>query len=186
MKTRVSFQSFSFIYTLAIFGLAMINISFALIGLLCYLSPLYLYLKHRNKTWCQVYCPRASFLNRLLDHFSLRLKRPDWLTSKTIKTFFIVYMGSNLFFAMMSTIMVALGRIAPMLYVRLFMVFRAPFILPQYMELGYPEFILHFSYRMYSMMLSSILIGIVLGILYAPRAWCAICPVNTLSVPKHS
>lgn len=182
---KKSFQDFSFIYTLAIFLLGLINIAFALIGALCYLGPLVLYLMHRDKTWCRTYCPRASFLNTSLSKISLHLKAPKWLNSASVKEFFIIYMGLNLFFASMSTLMVALGRIQPMLYVRLFMVFKAPLVLPQIVNFDWPTAVLHFSYRIYSMMLSSIMIGLVLGFLYAPRTWCVICPVNTLSIPKR-
>lgn len=183
MKLR--FSSFSFIYTLAIFGLGMIHISFALIGLACYVGPVVLYLKHRDKTWCRVYCPRASFLTQFLSKISLHLKAPKWLNSEGLKDFFVTYMGLNFFFATMSTLMVYLGRLQPMPYVRLFMAFKAPFTLPQLFTWNIPDFLIHYSYRVYSMMFSSVLIGLTLGILFAPRSWCVICPVNTLSVPKQ-
>ena len=85
-----------------------------------------------------------------------------------------------------STIMVALGRMDGLLHVRLFMAFQAPFTLPQLFSVQLPEFLTHFSYRIYSMTLSSTLIGLALGILYAPRTWCAVCPVNTLSIPRKA
>lgn len=185
LSTKTHWQDLAFMSTIAIFGLGMIHISFALIGILCYISPFVLYLKYKDKTWCQKYCPRASFLNKTLEKISLHLKRPKWLSSKEVKDFFVIYMGINLFFALMSTMGVAFGRIEAMDHVRLFMAFRAPFALPQLLVLNLPEALIHFSYRVYSMLLSSILIGVVLGFLYAPRTWCTICPVNTLSVPKH-
>lgn len=181
---KKNFQTFSFIYTLAIFGLGMIHISWALIGLVCYISPLVLYLKNKDKTWCRSYCPRASLLSTVFENISLHLKAPKWLTSKSVKDFFVIYMGLNFFFASMSTLMVALGRIAPMNHVRLFMAFKAPFTLPQLLDLNLPPFLTHYGYRLYSMMLSSIIIGFVLGFLFAPRSWCVVCPVNTLSMPK--
>lgn len=174
----------SFIYTLLIFAVGMIHISFTLIGILCYISPIVLYLRYRNKIWCQTYCPRASFLTLVLQKISLKLKIPNWLTSKRVKMFFVYYIILNLLFALMSTTAVAFNIIAPMNYLRLFMVFEAPFTLIQLIELSLPSFIIHFSYRVYSMILSTTLIGLVLGFLYMPRAWCMICPVNTLSIPK--
>ena len=41
--------------------------------------------------------------------------------------------------------------------------------------------LLHFSYRIYSIMLSSLIAGSVLALLFKPRTWRAVCPVNTLS-----
>lgn len=180
----MNFHRFTFVYSLAVFGLSLIHISFALIGLACYISPVILYLKYKNKTWCQNYCPRAVILSTLFDRFGLHLKSPRWLTTNSIKEFFIYYVSMNFFFASMSTLMVYLGRIQPMLFVRLFMAFEAPFTLPQMLSLNLPVFVLHFSYRVFSMLFSSLLIGLVLGFLYAPRSWCVICPVNTLSVPR--
>jgi len=181
---KTHWQDFSFISTIVIFGLGMIHISFVLVGLLCYISPFVLYLKYKDKTWCQKYCPRASFLTKTLGKISLKLKQPKWLGSKEVKNFFVIYMGLNLFFALMSTMGVAFGRIESMDYVRLFMAFRAPFDLPQLLSINQPAALIHFSYRVYSMLFSSVLIGLVLGFLFVPRTWCTICPVNTLSVPK--
>lgn len=185
MNKSIKIMDISFIYTVIIFGVGMINISFTLIGLACYISPLVLYLKYRNKIWCQTYCPRASFLTVLLQRFSLKLKIPAWLTSKRVKTFFVYYVVLNLMFAFMSTTAVAFNIIAPMNYIRLFMAFEAPFTLIQLIELNLPSFIIHFSYRVYSMILSTTLIGLVLGFLYIPRAWCMICPVSTLTNVKR-
>lgn len=177
--------NYSFVYTILIFGLGMINISFTLIGILCYISPLVLYIRYRNKKWCQTYCPRASFLTVTLQKISLKLKKPNWLTSHSVKTFFVYYMLLNLLFALMSTTAVALNKIEPMNYVRLFMIFKAPFTLIQLIDFSLPAFIIHFSYRLYSMILSTTLIGLVLGLLYTPRTWCMVCPVNTLSTVKR-
>ncbi len=93
-------------------------------------------------------------------------------------------MGANFLFALMSTTAVYFGRILPMDFVRLFMVFKAPFVLPQLLTLNLPTWLIHYSYRIFSMLFSSVLIGFTLGFIYAPRSWCVICPVNTLSVPR--
>ncbi len=187
MKKRntIGWQDWSFLITLAILGLSLINVSLALIGALCYIGPFVYYLKYHNKTWCQKICPRASFLNKTLGKISLHLKRPTWLGSSQIKSFFVIYLSLNLFFAIMSTIMVGLGRVEALLYIRLFMFYKAPFILHQLIQFELPLAMLHFSYRILSMMSSTLLIGLILGFLYTPRMWCTICPVNTLSKPKQ-
>lgn len=187
MKTKDpsrDWQDLTFMITLGILGASFIHISFALIGLLCYLGPIYLYLRHHDKTWCQKYCPRASFLSKGLNKISLHLKQPLWLKSKDIKTFFVVYVGLNFLFATMSTLAVATGKIEPLDHVRLFMFYKVPLVLPQLIDIDLPMFIIHFSYRILSMLSSTLIIGCGLGFLYAPRIWCTICPVNTLSVPK--
>ena len=184
MKNKFNLQDISFLYTIAIFGLSMVHIGFALLGLACYAGAVGFYLVNKDKTWCTKICPRASFLNKTLSKISLHKKLPKNLTHQKVKSFFVWYMSLNFFLASMSTIMVVLGRMEGLLHVRLFMAFQAPFTLPQLLSFQLPEFLTHFSYRIYSMTLSSTLIGLALGVLYAPRTWCAVCPVNTLSVVK--
>jgi hypothetical protein len=177
-------QNYSLIYTLLILGLGMIHISFALIGLVCYASPVILFQKHHDKTFCKKYCPRASLLQKVFSRIGLKRKMPKWLNTQNVKSFFAYYMVSNFFFAIMSTLAVYFGRIEAMDHLRLFMAFESPIALPQILNFDLPMFMIHYSYRVYSMIFSSILIGFVLGFLYAPRTWCVVCPVNTLSVPK--
>jgi hypothetical protein len=85
----------------------------------------------------------------------------------------------------MSTLMVALGRMEALDHVRLFMVFQSPLSWPQWAQWSLPAAVIHGSYRVISMLLSSTLLGLVLGYLYAPRTWCSICPVMTLTSPKR-
>ena len=95
----------------------------------------------------------------------------------------VIYIGLNMLFAVMSTFGVAFGRIEPINAVRLWMFFEVPAPLPQLWAIQIPSFLSHFSYRIYSMTVSTVLIGLILGFLFAPRTWCMICPVNTLSEP---
>ena len=127
MKNKLNLQDFSCLYTLAIFGLSMLHIGFALLGLACYAGAVGFYLVNKDKTWCTKICPRASFLNKTLSKISLHKKLPKNLTHQKVKSFFVWYMSLNFFLASMSTIMVALGRIDGLLHVRLFMAFQAPF-----------------------------------------------------------
>ena len=167
-----------------LFLISMIHISLGLVGLLCYISPLISYVRHRDKRWCQRYCPRASFLTTVLSRISRHRKPPQWLTRSSVKQSLIYYMGANLFFATMSTLMVGLGRLEPLDHLRLFMVVQSPLPWPQLVEWALPAFVVHGSYRVISMLFSSTLLGLGLGLLYFPRTWCSICPVMTLSTPK--
>ncbi len=170
--------------TLLFFALGMIHISFSVIGLLCFTLPFYQYYKHKDKVWCKYYCPRAGLFNMLLTQISLKKPMPKWLKGKRIKKIVVIYFAINVFFATMSTIMVSLGKVPPFDYVRVLMVFRAPFTLPQLLDLSLPNGFIHFSYRIYSMMFTSVIIGLTLGFIYKPRTWCAICPIQTLTTKK--
>jgi polyferredoxin len=39
----------------------------------------------------------------------------------------------------------------------------------------------HLSFRVYSMMFTTTVIGLLFGFVYKPRTWCMVCPVNTIS-----
>jgi len=175
-----------FLGTLLFFGLSLINISFALVGVICMVLPFMMRLTARDKLWCKGYCPRASLFSKVLKPISLGIKAPDWLYTDKTKQLVLRLFCINLFFASMSTMMVFFGRIEPMNYVRFLMAFVVPIQLPQFITLNLPPFIIHFSYRIFSIMFTSSIIGIIIGILYRPRSWCAICPVQTLTTVKKT
>lgn len=183
-KPTKSYQQSLFWVTLLFFALGMIHISLSLVGLLCFTLPFYQYHKYKDKVWCKYYCPRAGMFTVLLSKISLQKPMPKWLKSPRFKKGVVIYFGVNIFFATMSTIMSSIGKMPPVDFVRFLIVFPAPFTLPQLLDWSVPVGLLHFSYRIYSMMFTSATVGLVLGMIYAPRTWCAICPIQTLTSNK--
>lgn len=181
MKNR---QNGLFWITIVFFVLGMIHISFSLIGLLCFTIPFVQYFYYKDKIWCKYVCPRAGYFNMVLGKVSIGKKAPKWLTGKRFRKGVLIYFCVNIFFATMSTIMVSIGKVDPIDYVRFLIMFQIPARLPQLLSFTVHPGLLHFSYRIYSMMFTSVIIGSVLGIIYRPRTWCAVCPVNTLTTPK--
>lgn len=184
INKRRNMQQDLFWITLLFFLLGMIHITFSLIGLLCFILPFVMYYKEEDRVWCKYYCPRAGMFTKLLSKISFHLKMPKWLTSKRMKKIVIYYFGLNIFFATMSTIMTSIGRIEMIDYVRFMIAFKAPFTLPQLLSISVPDGLIHFSYRIYSMMFTSVILGLIMGILYTPRAWCVICPIQSLTGRK--
>jgi hypothetical protein len=175
-----------FIGTLAFFSLGMVHIIFSWLGVICMVTPFIMAARSGKKPWCTTpYCPRAHFFTRFLNRYSLKKKAPEGLFSEKTKQLVLRLFCINLFFASMSTLMVYLGRLEPMLYVRFLMAFPMPFDLPQLLELNLPQFLVHVSYRLYSIMFTSTIIGVGLGLIYKPRTWCGICPIQTLTTVKN-
>jgi len=145
--------------------------------------PIVLLFRDRKKTWCQGYCPRASLFTTLFQGRSITGKpAPKWITKGKTKWFVLAYFGINLLLLTMSTIMVFKGRVEPMEYLRFTIAFRIPWEVPQLLSVGpVANWALHLSYRVYSMMLTTTIMGLVLGWIYLPRTWCTICPINTIS-----
>lgn len=168
-----------FFLTLTYFALGFVSILTANLALLCMTIPFILLAKAKKKVWCQHYCPRASLIDQVGKKHDWR-KNPAFITNGKLKSFMLWYFGLNLLFITGSTIQVALHRMEAMAYIRLFIAFPL-FPLPQVISIEAPSFLMHLSYRFYSMMLSTTIIAVVLSRIYRPRIWCAVCPVGTLS-----
>ena len=159
----------------------MIHISFSILGLICFITPFIQFYIYKDKVWCKYVCPRAGYFNVLIGKINIGLKPPKFFNKIGVKKAVVTYFGLNLFFITMSTIMVALARINPIEEVRFLIIFSLPGQLPQLLDLVLPSPLIHLGYRVYSMMFSSVVVGTIIGILYRPRSWCVICPVNTLT-----
>lgn len=175
-----NWQTSLFWVTLLYFLLGFVHIGFAVVGLVCFGLPFYLYWRHGRKIWCQQICPRAGLFTRFFSRIGRRKPVPGWLKDGRGKRWMLRYFSINLFFATLSTVMVALDRIPPIAQVRFLMVLGLPAGLPQLLSWQLPDPLLHAGFRIYSMMFTSTVLGLVLAYLYMPRTWCAICPVGTL------
>ena len=176
-------SNYLFVITLLFFSLGFVNIIFALFGFVCLIVPFILLFKDRKKTWCQQYCPRSRLFTVATKGRSLSGKAgPDWLAKGKAKWFFLVYFAINILMITMSTIRVANGLMAPVEKVRFLIFIFLPWKLPQFLNLGQAsDWVVHLSYRIYSMMFTTTVIGLLLGLLFMPRTWCRVCPINTLS-----
>ena len=117
----------------------------------------------------------------MISKLNIGLKPPKFFSHLRVKKAVVIYFGLNLFFVMMSTIMVSIGRIEPIEQIRFLILFPLPFKMTQLIDVSVMPPFIHLGYRVYSMMFSSVIIGSVLGIIYRPRTWCSICPVSTLT-----
>ena len=178
-------RSVSYLYLLTIifFTLGFFNIIFAWLGFACIIIPFILLLKDKKKTWCQKYCPRATLFSALFQGRSLTGKPgPDWLIKGKAKWFVLVYFIFNFFILFMSTFMVFIGKRAPVEKVRFMIAFKLPWDMPQLLNVvAFPDWAVHLSFRIYSMLFTTTILGLLLGWIFRPRTWCAICPINTLS-----
>ncbi len=174
---------FLFLFTLTYFALGFVNIHFALLGLVCMALPLILLLKNKKKTWCQGYCPRASLYTNCgkLKGKSSR-KTPMFFINGHMKWIMLAYFAISLFFIIGSTLKVASGSMMPMNYLRFLLVIPIRGEMPQLIELSViAPWLTHFSYRFYSMMMTTTTLGLILAFIYKPRTWCTVCPIATVS-----
>ena len=180
---KKDWTNYLYILTVLFFALGFFNIIFAWIGFACIITPFILLAKDKRKTWCQGYCPRANLFSVLFQNRSLTGKPgPKWLIKGKAKWIILAYFLFNFFVLTMSTIMVFAGRIPLMDKVRFMIAFQIPWDMPQFLNLGvFPNWAVHLSFRVYSMMFTTTVLGLILAWLFKPRTWCTICPINTIS-----
>lgn len=172
-----------FLLTVTFFTLGFFNIIFAWAGFACLILPFVFLAKDGKKTWCNNYCGRSSLFRVLFQGKSLTGSfGPDWLVKGRGKWIMLTYFCFNLFILTMSTIRVFLGKMEPVEQVRFLIAFPLPWSMPQILNIGpFSDWAVHLSFRIYSMMFTTTVLGLILGWLFMPRTWCRICPVNTLS-----
>ncbi len=178
-------KNYKYLYliTLAFFGLSFVNIHFALLGVICMTIPMFLLQRDQKKTWCQGYCPRANLFMTLGKNRRSKGKvTPMSFIRGNVKNIVLVYFGISLLISVMSTLQVFIGNMAPMLIPRFLIILPINITFPQLITLsGIPVWITHFAFRMFSMMMTTTILGLSLSYIYKPRTWCTICPVNTIS-----
>jgi hypothetical protein len=180
---KKNWTNYFYIITISFFTLGFFNIIFAWLGFICMILPFVLLARDKKKTWCQNYCPRASLFQKLFKGRSLSGKTgPDWLIRGKAKWVMLGYFSINLFVLTMSTVMVFKGRREALENIRFLLVFQFPWDIPQLLNLGtMPNWIVHLSFRIYSMMFTTTVLGLILSWIFKPRTWCTICPINTIS-----
>lgn len=99
-----------------------------------------------------------------------------------MKWIILTYFGVSLTMITLSTIMVANGRRPPLEQLRLLIFIPLPFDVPQLITWNQiVPWLTHLSYRMYSMMMTTTILGLAFGLIYKPRTWCTVCPIATIS-----
>lgn len=180
---KKNWTNYLYIITISFFTLGFFNIIFAWLGLICMILPFILLARDKKKTWCQNYCPRASLFYTLFKGRLLTGKTgPNWLIRGNAKWVMLGYFSINLFILTMSTVMVFKGIREPLEKIRFLLAFQIPWDIPQILNLGtMPDWVVHLSFRIYSMMFTTTVLGLMLSWIFKPRTWCTICPINTIS-----
>ncbi|MDT8297309.1 MAG: 4Fe-4S binding protein [Spirochaetaceae bacterium] len=178
---KIEGHTLLFVITPTYFALSFFHIILALSALVCMGPPFYLAYRDQKKTWCRSICPRADFLQKI-GRISRRKSAPKWMVGNKARRAVLGYFCMNFLFVTMSTIAVATGRVEPIEKIRLLIVLELPWNLPQLISVhALPAWVSHLSYRFYSIILTSTLIGVGLALRYKPRTWCAVCPVSTMT-----
>lgn len=179
---RKSWRNHLWIVTCVYFLLGLYNIAFAWLGLIFFLTPLLIAVIKGDKAYCNKYCDRGRFF-RVLGS-KLRISRgkamPAWLKSRWFRYLFMVY-----FFGMFGSVVAVTYLVASQAReldggIRLFQALRVPFG-GAYSAGPLPDWAMQFAFGLYSLMLTSLVLGLITMLLFKPRSWCVYCPMGTVT-----
>ena len=179
---RGHWYDYLWIWSIVYFALGLFNILFAWLGMIDFLLPILIAVCGGNKYFCNHLCGRGQLFNKLGSELkcSSHHMMPRWMTSLWFRfgfmAFFFVMFCSMVF----QTWLVARGAQSLNETIKLFWTFRVPWGWT-YAAGTVSNWVAQFSFGLYSLMLTSLLIGLILMALFRPRSWCVICPMGTMT-----
>jgi len=169
-------------------ALGFFNILFAWLGMICFITPLFLSVIGGSKIYCNRYCGRGQLFELLGSGFGLSMKRnpPQFLRSKWFRYGFLTFFMTMFLLMIYNTYLVFAGtglREA----VTLLWVFRLPW---NWTNTSFAApWAAQFAFGFYGVMLTSTVLGLATMIIFKPRTWCVYCPMGTMTqgicIMKH-
>ncbi|SNR98955.1 4Fe-4S binding domain-containing protein [Anaerovirgula multivorans] len=89
---KKSIMSWSWTLMMLFFTLAIVDIRFGILGLLCMGTPLYLAIRGGGRIHCAKYCPRGSMFGTFLQKISLKNNLPKSLKTNAVKNIMLAWM----------------------------------------------------------------------------------------------
>lgn len=170
------------IWSIIYFALGFFNILFAWLGMIDFLVPIIIAVVGGNKWFCNNLCGRGLLFDVLGDKCKLSRNKPTpkWLSSKWFRYAFLVFFLVMFINMIFQTYLVAAGAGTLKEAIKLFWTFKIPWGWT-YTAGTVSDWIAQFSFGFYSLMLTSLIIGLIVMILYKPRTWCTFCPMGTMT-----
>lgn len=170
------------IFSVIYLALGFFNILFAWLGLICFITPLFIAVVYKSKAYCGKYCGRGQLFALLGKR--LKLSRngvmPKALKSKYFRYGFLIFFLIMFLVMLFNTAMVFLSAQNLKQVVTLFWTFKLPWQWAGDVSKT-AGWVAQFAYGFYSIMLTSTLIGLISMLLIKPRAWCVYCPMGTMT-----
>ena len=181
MKAK-HWYDYLWVYAIIYFALGFFNILFAWLGMIDFLLPLFLAIFGGNKFFCNHLCGRGQLFSKLgTDLKCSRCKpTPRWMSSKWFRYGFLIFFLTMFGSVVFQTYLVAAGAASLREAIKLFWTFRVPWGWT-YTAGTVADWVAQFSFGFYSLMLTSLLLGLIVMVLYKPRTWCAFCPMGTMT-----
>lgn len=182
MQKKKRWYEYLWIYTPIYLVLGMFNILFAWLGMIEFILPIGIAIIKGEKLFCNRYCGRGQLFevlgNRL--HLSRKKRPPKFLSSKWFRYAFLTFFMTMFLMMIVTTIQVFSDVQDLRQVVTILWSFKVPWQFA-YQGTFYSEGVAQFAFGMYSMMLTSSILGFITMVFYRPRSWCVYCPMGTMT-----
>lgn len=170
------------IWAIIYFVLGFFNILFAWLGMIDFCVPIFLAIAFGNKSFCNKYCARGQLLRVIGNKFSWsrNVLTPTWLSAKWFRYSFLVFFLAMFCNMLFQTYLVAANVTTLEAFITLFWTIQIPWQWAYTPGIA-ADWVIKFSFGFYSLMLTSLILGIISLVLYKPRSWCAYCPMGTMT-----
>lgn len=181
-KNKKPWYQYLWIFTVAYTILGFFNILFGWLGMICFILPVIIAILGGDKTYCNKYCGRSWLFDLLGNkcHLSRKKDIPAFIRSKWFRYGFLVFfmaMFANMVYLTYTVFAGAneMREVVTLLWsVKVFWHWAAP-------SAAIAPWIVQYAYGFYSLMLTSIILGLLTMFLFKPRSWCVYCPMGTMT-----
>lgn len=169
------------IVSILYFSLGFFNILSAWFGMVCFLVPLLMSLFGKDKAFCNSYCGRGQLFTLLgANHkMSLNKKLPAFLRSSWFRYGFLIFFMTMFLNMLFMTWSVFSESASLNESIRLLWTFDFPWKWANRAGANVPLWSIQFAYGFYSLMLTSLILGLLSMFIFRPRSWCVYCPIGT-------
>lgn len=177
---KKSWNTYLWIASLLYLILGFVNILFAWLGMICFITPLLITLLKGNKAYCNKYCGRGQLFSLLGNKFALSRQKtpPRWLSSNFFRygflTFFMIMFMNMVYTTYQVFISAPLHETITLLWT-----FKLPWHFNNHLLMS--DWIVQFAFGFFSIMLTSTILGFITMVICKPRSWCVYCPMGTMT-----
>lgn len=177
---KTHWYDYLWIWEILYFILGFFNILFAWLGMIEFLLPLLIAVIGGNKAFCNHFCGRGQLFAVLGKKFSRNRPTPRFFSTKGFCYGFLIFFMVMFLNMIFQTYLVAAGAGSLKEALRLFWTIRVPWDWA-YTAGTVSDWVAQFSFGLYSMMLTSTILGLIVMVLFKPRSWCTFCPMGCMT-----
>lgn len=169
------------LWEIVYFSLGIFSIGFAWLGLFDFFLPLLFAIFGGNKFFCNRLCGRGQLYRLIGKRLKLTAHEcvPSFLANNVFRRSFLIFFLLMFSLLLKSTWDVFTGAESLKQAIVLFWTFEIPWNFA--FAGGWEDWFYRFAFGFYGLMLTSLLLGFIMMIFFKPRAWCAVCPMGTMT-----